>query len=192
MKKTLLLAGVAALVAANASAAEIKPYVGLDYVYSMADIDKVDGYQLFEEDVDAFAVSAGAKLHENFGVEAFYQQSGEGKNTDTIAGISGVSKFEYKAYGLDVIGYLPVTQKLELLGSLGVGYYDVDAKLKITAPVEGHSSTSDDGWAWRIGAGAQYNFTENWGARVMARYADLDIDGIDNIVDLTAGIRYSF
>ena len=41
MKKTLLLAGVAALFAVNANAMELKPYVGLDYVRSDVDIDKI-------------------------------------------------------------------------------------------------------------------------------------------------------
>ena len=77
MKKTLLLAGVAALVSFNANAMEMKPYVGLDYVYSMSDIDKVDGEKLFEEDMNAFAITAGAKMHKNFGLEVFYQQSKE-------------------------------------------------------------------------------------------------------------------
>lgn len=40
MKKSFLLAGVAVLFSANAYAVDIKSYVGLDYVYSMADIDK--------------------------------------------------------------------------------------------------------------------------------------------------------
>ena len=42
MKKTLLLAGVAALFAVNANAMELKPYVGLDYVRSDVDIDKIE------------------------------------------------------------------------------------------------------------------------------------------------------
>ena len=189
MKKTLLLAGVAALVSFNANAMEMKPYVGLDYVYSMADIDKVDGEKMFEEDLNAFAITAGAKLHKNFGLEAFYQQSMEESKNST----EGKGKDEYNAFGIDAIGYLPIDQagKFELLGSLGIGYYDVDYKLREHATGVRYSD-GDDGFGYRIGAGAQYNITENVAARVMARYADIDVDGIDNMVDVTAGIRYSF
>lgn len=190
MKKTLLLAGVAALVSFNANAMEMKPYVGLDYVYSMTDIDKVDGEKLFEEDLNAFAITAGAKMHKNFGLEAFYQQSREESkdNNDFTKG-----KDEYNAFGLDAIGYLPIDHegKFELLGSLGIGYYDVDYKLKDRLSGD-RISEGDDGFGYRIGAGAQYNITENVAARVMARYVDLDVDGMDNMVDVTAGIRYSF
>lgn len=45
---------------------------------------------------------------------------------------------------------------------------------------------------YRLGAGAQYNFNDNIAARAMVRYVDTDIDGLDNIVDLTLGIRYTF
>ncbi len=190
MKKTLLFASVAACVFAfNANAVEsnIKPYVGLDYVYSMSDIEKVDGIKAFEEDLNALAVSAGAKLHQNFGVEMFYQKSEEGEKKFA----NGKTNDEYQAYGIDLLGYLPVAEKVELIGALGLGYYDIDIKAKVNTPAISVDA-DDQGAGYRLGIGAQYNFTENWGARVMARYVDIDIDGIDNMVDLTAGVRYSF
>ena len=190
MTKSLLYAGVVACVfafSANATEFEIKPYVGLDYVYSMSDIEKIDGVNAFEEDLNALALSVGAKLHQNFGIEMFYQKSEEGEKKF----VNGKTKDEYQAYGLDVLGYLPVTEKLDLIGSLGIGYYDVDIKAKTNSPAIS-ADGDDQGAGYRLGLGAQYNFTENWGARLMARYVDIDIDGIDNMVDLTAGVRYSF
>ena len=189
MKKTLLLAGVAALFAVNANAMELKPYVGLDYVRSDVDIDKIEGYQYFEDGLNAFAVSAGTRFHKNFGLEAFYQQSEEGNKKTGLLEMND----EYKAYGIDAIGYLPLgcEQKFELLGSLGVGYYDVDVKEKVLGIKT--DSYSDNGWGYRAGVGAQYNVTDNLAARVMARYVDIEnVEGVDNMVDLTAGIRYSF
>ena len=109
MKKSLLYASVAACVFAfnaNAVELEVKPYVGLDYVYSMSDIEKVNGINAFEEDLNAFAFSAGAKLHQNLGIEMFYQKSEEGEKKF----VNGKTKDEYQAYGLDVLGYLPVTE----------------------------------------------------------------------------------
>ena len=179
MKKYLLLAGVASIMSFNANAMEMKPYVGLDYVYSMIDADEIDGIGGVEEDLNAYSINAGVRMHKNFGVEAFFQQTEEGE------------KDKYHAYGVDMIGYMPLgcDEKIELLGSLGLGYYDAEVKGEALGVREKYT---DDGWGWRLGAGAQYNFTENMAGRVMVRYADVDIDGIDNIVDLTAGIRYSF
>lgn len=193
MKKTLLLAGVASLFAFNAQALDVKPYVGVDYVYSKMDLDvKLEGENVsryLEDNLNAFAVSAGTKFNKNFGIEAFYQQSEDGKKT-----ISPLEKTEtnYKAYGVDFIGYLPVgcENKLELLGSVGLAQYDAEAKYKIAGFRV--INLDDDGLGLRFGAGAQYNFNEHLAARVMARYVDTDIDGLDNMVDLTAGIRYTF
>lgn len=182
MKKYLLLAGVASIMSFNANAMdmEMKPYVGLDYVRSMVDINQ----DYAEDDFNAYAISAGVKMHKNFGVEAFFQQTEEGKKTNPDG---AKVKDKYHAYGLDLMGYMPLgcDEKIELLGSLGMGYYDAELKNNDT-------KYTDDGWGWRLGAGAQYNFTENMAGRVMLRYADVDIEGVDNIVDLTAGVRYSF
>lgn len=195
MKKSLLIASVAACVATSANAVEFKPYVGLDYVYSMTDLDvkiaNADVSEYLEDDLNAFAVSVGAKLHKNFGVEAFYQQSEDGEKKWP----GEKTTTNYKAYGVDFVGYFPAHEKIELLGSVGVGYYDAEAKYNgdAFAALNINSVKLDDsGLGYRLGVGAQYNFTENWGARVMARYVDTDIDGMDNMVDLTAGVRYTF
>ncbi len=189
MKKYLLLAGLASVMSFNANAMdmEMKPYVGLDYVYSMMDTDDVNGITAVEEDLNAYAITAGMKMHKNFGVEAFFQQTEEGKKHH----VGGEIKDKYHAYGVDMIGYMPLgcDEKIELLGSLGLGYYDAEIKAETA---DARAKATDDGWGWRLGAGAQYNFTENMAGRVMVRYADVDVEGINNIVDLTAGVRYSF
>ena len=165
----------------------IRPYIGLDYVYSMSDIDiKINGIDVLEENLNAFAVSLGLKFNRYVGLETFYQQSEEGEKT-----ILGVVKTEdkYKAYGLDLVGYLPVTPQFDLLGAVGIGSYDVE----VTVNNQGQEvSGSDDGFGWRIGVGGQFNITNNWGIRVMARYVDPDVEGLNNMVDISAGIRYTF
>ena len=190
MKKTLLLAGVASLFSLNAQATEIKPVIGLDYVYSIADIDDSDSegdYSDFYEDkLNAFALSAGVKLNQYVGLEAFYQQSEKADKTTY-----GILKVEdkYKAYGLDAIGYLPVIPQLDLIGSLGVAYYKAEVKFSISGI---SASDSEDKIGFRAGAGLQYNFNDHIAARLMAKYNYTNIDGLDNIVDVTAGVRYYF
>ena len=190
MKKTLLLAGVASLFSLNAQATEIKPVIGLDYVYSNANFDDFytdDGERLdaAEDMLQTLALSAGVKFNQYVGLEAFYQQSEKAdKTTDGILKVED----KYKAYGLDVIGYLPVIPQLDLIGSLGVGYYKVEVK-----DLVGNEKIIDkDKIAFRIGGGLQYNFNDHIAARVMARYNDTNINGLDNIVDVTAGVRYYF
>lgn len=191
MKKTLLLAGVASLFSLNAQATEIKPVIGLDYVYSIADFDDSDSegdYSDFYEDkLNALALSAGVKLNQYVGLEAFYQQSEKAdKTTDGILKVED----KYKAYGLDVIGYLPVIPQLDLIGSLGVAYYKAEVKYSVLGIDLG--SDSEDKIGFRAGAGLQYNFNDHIAARLMAKYNYTNIDGLDNIVDVTAGVRYYF
>ena len=103
MKKTLLLAGVASLFAVNAANAEVLPYVGLDYNYSSYGMDNyVRDY--LEDDYHSLSLIAGAKLHENFGLEAFYQRSLNEKNS--YDGDKYSSRIQ--SYGVDALGYLPL------------------------------------------------------------------------------------
>lgn len=81
MKKTLLLAGAACLfpVLANAqmmSGNEAKSYIGVDYIYDKADFKK-DAKSL-DDGYNSASVNAGVRV-EDFGIEAFYQHSGERK-----------------------------------------------------------------------------------------------------------------
>lgn len=187
MKKTLLLAGVAALVATSANAADLKPYVGLDYVYSDANYD-FDGDDFWENKLHSLNVNAGTKLNKNFGIEAFYQQSGDEKGDlvqNMTTGIQGKTKASFDAYGADITGYVPVAQNTEVFGALGLGMYDAEIK----AP---GLKESDDGLGVRIGAGVMYNFNEHFAVRGLLRYVNTDIDGLDDLTEFSAGVRYTF
>ena len=191
MKKTLLLAGVASLFAMNVNAVEFKPYVGLDYVYSDAGMkDNLD--ELYESKYNSFKFDLGAKLNKNFGLEFFYQQSGEeDKNFDIGAPLEVSTKF--KAYGVDAIGYLPLTDKLEGLGSIGFAKYDFEAEYNVIG--YGKDTKDEDNLGMRFGLGLQYNITDNVAVNGMARYIklnDSDDDAIEDITEFSVGARYTF
>lgn len=194
MKKTLLLAGIAAsLFSVNAHAADIEfnPYVGLDYAYS--DIDMKSGMdELVETKYNSFKLDLGAKLHKNFGLEAFYQQSGEeSKSVMDWEGDILKTKTKFKAYGVDVIGYLPVVEQIELLGSVGVAQYKFDAKYG----GDYYGNDDEDNLALRLGIGAQYNIDEHFSINGMAHYIQLDDSSDDAVKDMTefsVGVRYAF
>lgn len=194
MKKTLLLAGVASLFAMNVNAVEFKPYVGLDYVYSDAGM-KHDYDEYFETKYNSFKFDLGAKLNKNFGLEVFYQQSGEeDKNFDIGAPLEVSTKF--KAYGVDAIGYLPLNDKLEGLGSIGFAKYNFEAEERVVDGMGVYSAESDeDNLGIRFGLGLQYNITDNVAVNGMARYIklnDSDDDVIEDMTELSVGARYTF
>ena len=192
MKKIVLLAGVATgLFAFNANAVEFNPYVGLDFAYSDFGT-KSEAKSVVENKYKSFKVDLGAKLHKNFGLELFYQQSGdESKSAVDIFGDTLKTTTEYKAYGVDAIGYLPIVDNVEGLASIGFAKYDF--KAKFGADYYGHGD--EDNMALRLGLGAQYSINNHWALNGMIRYAKID-DGSDDVFeDLTEfslGIRYNF
>ena len=190
MKKTLLLAGVACVFAMNANAAEfmnytVNPYIGLDYVYSDANIKKE--YKV-KKDYNSGAVNIGTMLSDYASIEAFFQQSGEGTSK-----VSGVEKYKSKfyAYGLDAYGYLPIgCDGFNLLGSVGIANYNMEVKDK--SAIRHNSKYDKDRTGYRIGLGAQYDFNEHFAARVMARYSYVGAKAMKDLKELTAGVRYTF
>lgn len=192
MKKSLLLAGIAGVLFTHNAQAEntwnIKPVVGMDYVYSTVDLD--DGNETFFEDkMNAFALSAGVKINNYFGIEAFYQQSEKAEKSNHFYAYGNMysldTTIKYRVYGADLVGYLPVADKFDLIGTAGVAYYDA----KITAEF---LSGSEKEVGFRLGAGAQYNVNDNVALRLMGRYNYTGIDGAKNMFDITAGARYYF
>lgn len=139
MKKTLLLAGVASLFAVNTANAEVKPYVGLDYNYSSYGMDKPYN-DAFEDDYNSLSFVAGAKLMENFGLEAFYQRSLNEKNT--YDGDKYSSRIQN--YGVDALGYLPLgcDKEVELIAGLGLGQYQTNTESRATPPAKKKLSVS--------------------------------------------------
>lgn len=184
MKKTLLLAGVASLFAVNTANAEIKPYVGLDYNYSSYDMDS-DVRDSIEDDYNSLSFVAGAKLMDNFGLEAFYQRSLNEKNTSSD-GAKVSSRIQN--YGVDALGYLPLgcDQEVELIAGLGLGEYEMRGR------IAGLGSEKEDALGIRANIGAQYNIDENWAVRGMYRHVYLQNSELNDINEFTAGVRYNF
>ncbi|MBQ8630994.1 MAG: porin family protein [Alphaproteobacteria bacterium] len=195
MKKTLLLAGVASLLAFQANAVEFKPYVGLDYAYTdVSATDQIYGVSddYYETKFNSGVINAGTKVGDYFGIEAFYQKSGDekGKHVTVVDAYDrtvaeGKIKTNFDAYGLDLMGYIPVTDKLEAIASVGAGQYEFE--------IEGLGyAFNEDGLGVRGGLGLQYNINDNLAVRGMARYVYLDMDEVDYLTEFTAGVRYSF
>ena len=187
MTKTLLLGGVAALFAFNANALELKPYVGLDYAYSSLSLGS-DMKDIIEKNYNSLNLNIGAKLHKNFGLELFYQQSSEEKGDlaqNIITGEIGKIKAKFNGFGADLIGYLPIHEKFDIFASLGEGRYKIFAKGVGIKGNEHH-------WAPRIGLGLMFNLNEHVSFRTQVRYVHLDMDDVDDMKEISFGIRYNF
>ena len=189
--KGMLLTGAALLVMANAAhAMEINPYVGLDYAYSKADYksDKASWDKVLKEDYNTMAVNVGMRPSRYFSLEAFFQQSAEAKGSKARSEELGVNriKSEFYAYGLDAYGYLPIgCNGWNLLGTVGLANYNFKIK-------DAFGSDDQNHMGYRAGAGIQYDMNDHWAMRVVGRYSYVDSKIVDNLMEATAGIRYSF
>ena len=188
MKKTLLLAGVASVLACQAQAGywsdvynEMHPYIGADYVYNYV---KFGGAaQHMKESYHSPSVNIGARMYGYMGLEAFYQQSFKEKRH-----IDGEKhSAEFLAYGADLYGYMPIMcSQFNLLGSAGLANYRFDFRYPDIA------SKSQNRIGYRAGVGMQYDFNEHFAFRMMGRYTYLGMKRVNNLKEVTAGFRYMF
>lgn len=179
-KNIALLAAVSAIaLATSANALEFKPYVGAQYNLTS---NSVKGLHT-NVDMHSYSVFAGTDYNRFFGTEVFYQNSN--KWHKVVNG--GKLKADFAAYGLDAYGYLPLgcDRVFSLLGTAGIANYDYD----IDDGVKG----SDNGLGYRLGAGMQYNVTNNIAVRGLARYVWTDkLDGFDHLMEYSLGVKYNF
>ncbi len=72
-----------------------------------------------------------------------------------------------------------------LLGTLGLANYNMKVKY-----VRGSQNKQRMGY--RAGVGMQYNFTENFAARVVGRYSYIGARNLDNLMEVTTGVKFMF
>ena len=187
MKNTVaaLIAAVSLTAFASQAQAEqvYNPYIGINYNYSDANAKGLRPYY------NSGSVNLGTSYNRYFGTELFYQFSDQ-------YGKSGASeKFSngFQAYGLDLMGYLPLGcyDVWSLIGTVGIGEYKF--RNKYIAAGEGKHKYRDSGYGYRAGLGIQYNIDSNWSIRTLARYVGFDkVDGYDHMMEYSAGIKYNF
>lgn len=174
-----------------------KPYIGADYQYSKYGNENFGGGIKSDDLIDTSLhngnVHVGARIHQNIGIELGYTQSQTSDKQTALAVVTnfgtfpvGKTEVQTKAFVADVLGYYPVAPKVELIGTIGVSYTKAEfSALGVSA--------DDTEWKPRVGAGAQYWFTDNLNARGLVRYQGADFDGaVNNAVVASAGVNYQF
>jgi OmpA-OmpF porin, OOP family len=155
--------------------------------------DKRDnGYKLF----------GGYQLNRNFGVEAGYFDLGKfsfdgtaGPNTVNGGGpISGEARIN-KAFNIDLVGTLPVTESLSVLGRVGVQRARTRASFSGagTAGVANTTPTKTD-TNYKVGVGLQYEVNRSfWVRGEVERYRINDaVGGKGNVNLYSVGLVFPF
>ena len=195
MKKIGLLAAALCLFSADADAFLLSPYVGADYNYSSLNLGRTNE-DLYADDFNSIGVTAGVKLLSFLSIEGFYQQSENKDNTVRNRFIEGdefSTKLKLKSYGVDLVGDVLNLGIVELLSSIGYGYYDADISNTVNINgVGGRRSFNEEGNGLRLGIGGQINPLPSLGIRAMFRYTMTDMDAVKNMKEVTVGVRYYF
>ena len=191
MKKIGLLAAALCLFSADAGAAFVSPYVGADYNYSSLNFGR-ESEDFYADNFNSLGVVAGVKLLSFLSVEGFYQQSENKDNTvrnHFVEGDEFSTKLKLKSYGVDLVGDVLNLGIVEILSSVGYGYYDADVTNTVNI---NRRSFNEEGNGLRLGIGGQINPLPSLGIRAMFRYTVTDMDAVKNMKEVTVGVRYYF
>ena len=195
MKKIGLLAAALCLFSADAGAAFVSPYVGADYNYSSLNFGR-ESEDFYADNFNSLGVVAGVKLLSFLSVEGFYQQSENKDNTvrnHFVEGDEFSTKLKLKSYGVDLVGDVLNLGIVEILSSVGYGYYDADVTNTVNINgVGGRRSFNEEGNGLRLGIGGQINPLPSLGIRAMFRYTVTAMDAVKNMKEVTVGVRYYF
>lgn len=195
MKKIFTFATLLSLMTFNANALILDTYVGLDYNYNKMNFGHKTE-DLYADNYNSAGVVAGVKLLSMLSVEGFYQKSAEKDNSTKNYFVDGdkvKTKMQLEAYGVDLVSDMLNLGVVEVLSSIGYGYYDASISRFVTVNGEtGRKSYNEEGNGLRFGLGAQINPTPSIGIRAMLRYTITDMETVKNMKEFTVGLRYYF
>lgn len=150
------------------------------------DDDRSTGYKIF----------SGYQFNRNFAIEGGYFDLGTFgyKATTVPAGtLSGEAKI--RGLNLDLVGIVPMTDKLSAFGRVGVTHAQTKDSFSGTGAVRASNpNPSKTDTNYKFGAGLQYAVTENFGLRAeIERYRINDAVGNKGDIDLASiGLVYRF
>lgn len=121
---------------------------------------------LFGKNGTGVSAIAGTRLHENFGAEVGITGLTGKKVHITNAAKSSLKTRSHNLHA-DVLGYVPVSKEVDLIGSVGVGH--LTTKVSGNVSQEKVSMKSSKA-GLRVGLGAQYKLCDNINARFMVRH----------------------
>ena len=133
---------------------------------------------------------AGYQLTRNWGVEAVAAEFGKAKASGAPLGTDISAEARVWGYGLAGTGTWSVSKEYDVFGKLGMFHGIVESSATsggMTAKVSGRSNTA------LVGAGARWNFSGNWGARLeWERFNKIgdSVTGTSDVTFISIGIEY--
>lgn len=155
---------------------------------TIEDRDHDTGYKVF----------GGYQFNPNFAIEGGYFNLGQsGFTATTVPSGSLIGDIKVQGVNLDLVGTLPITERLSVLGRVGANYAQTDGTFRTTGAAQAFNfnpSPSARDTNLKVGLGMEYAVTESlsWRAEV-ERYRINDAVGNKGDVDLySVGLVYRF
>ncbi len=158
----------------------------------------------FHKSGGGFSLFAGSRINEFFGIEAGYTFLSGGKMPKLISPYNSMNtvtspkaKHHRNMYA-DIMGYVPISECVDLIGSVGIGRLStkISGKIEEFTP-RGRLVEQSDNFAKssktgiRVGAGVGYNIDENLSARLMLRHQKGN-KYVKNMTSAGLGLMYKF
>lgn len=172
---------------------------GSDYIFDTNE---------FEQENNSVSFNLGWRPFKFIGIEAYYLSSLKSTKKGNFLSNTYYPEFEiaeqevsYQSYGVDILGYYTINDYIEFIASIGVGKYEVEGDVTISAKDIGVSpniirqkskSFEEAVTAYRIGGGVQLWLSRHVSMRLMGRWTKLGGDIADYITEVNVGIRYHF
>jgi opacity protein-like surface antigen len=104
----------------------------------------------------------GYQMTKSLALEGGYTSLGTAEYTQANALYTATGHKKADLFNLDLVGKVPLNQSFSALARLGA--YRWETKSNLPTPA-GMNSVTEDGYDWKFGAGAQYEFTPNFTLR---------------------------
>ena len=148
--------------------------------------DRSSGYKLF----------GGYQLNRNFGLEAGYFDLGRfGYTAITVPAGALNGKIKLRGVNLDLVGTMPVTERLSVFGRVGANYAQAKDLFSASGAVVAlNPNPSERATNAKIGMGLHYALSDAWAMRAeVERYRVNDAVGNKGDIDLASiGLVYRF
>jgi OOP family OmpA-OmpF porin len=192
----------------SASAQDAGGYVGFSAGRAFADLDgsgitaslQRGGYRFgqfsSEEEDPTFKVLGGYRFNPNLALEGSYFDLGDYDFDATLlpAATQHVELSGLKGFALDLVGTLPLRDKLSAFARLGVNNGEFEQDFSGTTKGTGFVAGSERGWNEKYGIGLQYAVNEALSVRAeLERYGIEDNHVLKDKIDtFTLGVVYRF
>ena len=136
-------------------------------------------------------IFGGYQFNRNLAAELGYAELGKVTANSVDPGAPGSINWKARAWDIQAVGIMPLSEQFSLLGKLGVALWRLDLTESGSTPM----SSSPTGTKLTYGVGGQYDFTNKVGMRVeWQKYKDIGTDATikSDVAVFSLGALYKF